>query len=151
MCVRVIIIIIIIYSRMYIYIREFNVEGERWWLRYTYIYICRYIVMFASHAVEVFVCGGAVMNADGGSLQGEWDGYRVVERILMKPICVVFREDGTRWDVPNTSGRGSEEDYTKSLYSLPRILAYTTKMHIAIVFIPRKGPLLFYPPRGDCF
>lgn len=33
-----------------------------------YIYIL-FIVMFAIRVVEVFVCGGAVMNGSGGSLQ----------------------------------------------------------------------------------
>lgn len=108
--------------------------------------------MFASHAVEVFVCGGAVMHVGGGSLQGEWDGYRIVERILMKPICVVFREEETtRRDAPNTSGRGER----RRLYNTP--LQFTA--HIGVYhqnayhhrLYTEKRPSALLPPSRRLF
>jgi len=101
--------------------------------------------MFAIRVVEVFVCVGAVMNGGGGSLRAnEKDGLGECgerERILMKLICAVFRENESKHGV-----EGSEEDET--LYGLPCISAhiYIPPKCISPSSLPSEGPLLFYPP-----
>lgn len=106
-CVRVII--------MYQYIWHVRLVRK---VRYL-IFRCMHItMMFAIRIVEVAVwCRDAVMNGGGGLVyRDERERYRLEERererILMKLICVVFREDETELHEREAAAAGNEEDET---------------------------------------
>lgn len=133
---------IYVWVYLYIYILCFQHEasGDGGCMNYIY-YITYYIyilIMFAIRVVEVLVCGGVVMNGSGGSLQAN-EKYSVRERILMKLICVVFREKESEYE-----WKGAKKTRPFTVYRVYRRI-YTTEMHIAVAFAERR-PFALLPP-----